>query len=72
MACFNVIAEKLELMVTVPTMEQSAHQAAINHMLPLKAEIEPHMSFSAGLESSETIVSGGSASSKLSCSYFNG
>ncbi|MFW0810244.1 non-ribosomal peptide synthetase [Bacillus pumilus] len=41
---------KTELMVTVPTMEQSANQSAINHMLPLKAEIEPHMSFSAGLE----------------------
>ncbi|WP_226567475.1 non-ribosomal peptide synthetase [Bacillus stratosphericus] len=41
---------KTELMVTVPTMEQSGNQSAINHMLPLKAEIDVHMSFSAGLD----------------------
>ncbi|PCK22813.1 non-ribosomal peptide synthetase [Bacillus pumilus] len=41
---------KTELMVTVPTMEQTVNQSAINHMLPLKAEIDVHMSFSAGLD----------------------
>ncbi|MGG1220850.1 non-ribosomal peptide synthetase [Priestia endophytica] len=41
---------KTELMVTVPTMEQSASQSAINHVLPLKIYFEPHMSFSEGLD----------------------
>ncbi|OLP64677.1 Surfactin synthase subunit 1 [Bacillus pumilus] len=41
---------KTELMVTVPTMEQSINQSAINHMLPIKVEMDPHMSFSARLD----------------------